>query len=505
MTCIPYSEFEELYKIKNVLGEGAYGKVYDAGDYIVKEQNWTQSTFIKEVSFLAQISHPNICKLEAISFNEDKGYFSMRKGINIRLALRRQSISLKEAITDLVSAISFLSRYGVSHCDIKIENSIFLDGRLQLIDFGLSKISILFDDGYYFTGLSYSPPYMDPEFSSTEMTSIKCETYAISAFIYFINNPLNRNIVYFSSPNPEENSFIQECQEFISNRKTIEDIKLHPYIIQERLVSTDMGSMHYNGVLTNSDKLKFPFMLISNIAVKHRLHSRTVFLAFEICRNAISQSWESSDITYQNLAKMSLYIATSLLEFKFPILEQWIQESEFKDFQETLCRIFRLFEGKFYTLTQWDSLMNSDFSDAINAMMCEGYDPEYAVQLPPSLNENSKNVAWKTNFWNFEYFEAKPEIKLDECLISLIEKGNSYLSRRTLTQEESIIQSAIGLDLKNINPEAFYYLVRNIVVYREYLPNLSPRLKLQILKFLEENTLLSGSEKFLNLMKGYLV
>lgn len=505
MTCMRYSDFESLYPTKGVIAEGSYGKVYDASQYIVKEQDWTQSTFIKEVSFLAQISHPNICRLEGISFEQDKGYFSMFKGMNIRLALRKGLISFQELITDLVSAIVFLSRFGIAHADIKIENCIFLNGRLQLIDFGLTKMGILFDDGYYFSGVSYSAPYMDPEFSFTYMNSIKAETYALAALMYFLNNPINRNILYFPSTgqNDDENNFLQECQKFMSERKPIDELKNHPYILQDRLIPKDVGTVPYKNVLTGEDTgMRFPFIFISGIAAKHHLHSRTAFLGFEICRSAISQGWTSSDKTNHLLAKLSLYIAACILEFKFPDLHDWIQDYDFLEFKEGLCKLFTLFEGKFYTLTQWDSLMNSDFSDSINAMMSPGYDPDYVVQLPSSFNENSKNINWQMKMWQLETFPAILDIKLDECLMSLLEKGNENLNRRTLSQHELILQSSVHLDMTNADPTAFYYLMRNIIVYRKFLPELNFKLSLDVLNVLIKNAKISKSHELLEKLTG---
>ena len=148
----------------NVLGEGAYGKVYlarvtDTGEKVamkkISKRYTNSSAFTSEIAALWRIyeagGHPNISGLRDIY--EDQNHFYLvldlaRGGELFDHLIKDGSYSEHDAsrlISEILSALAFLHNIGIVHSDIKPENVLLCDVRrgvetVKLIDFGCAKV-----------------------------------------------------------------------------------------------------------------------------------------------------------------------------------------------------------------------------------------------------------------------------------------------------------------------------------------------------------------------------
>lgn len=146
-------------KIK-VIGQGGFGKVYEAidissgetvalkemyGDYI----SWDQCCNLTEVKALQILNHPNIVTLKEVILENQKLYLvyelldkDLYKLIdNIRKNKKRiEEEQIKIYMFQILKAVSFIHKKGYFHRDLKPENLVLRDENLlKLTDFGIIK------------------------------------------------------------------------------------------------------------------------------------------------------------------------------------------------------------------------------------------------------------------------------------------------------------------------------------------------------------------------------
>lgn len=248
---VNFSDFLEKYPMLHRISKGVYGDIYETtNNRIIKAQK-IGSAFITELSVMIKYSHPCLYKIEAISFNSSRAFFVMKKGKSLYDALIKKEISIEEILTDLIEGISFLHKNGIVHCDIKKYNLLYdpEEKRLKIIDFGISRFGDYHPErGFYFTGVAYSNYYRDPEFREMINNSFSTELYSIAALVFFLFNSyfyrfyfdfsfLKGKKEYFLSHQNIESviSFLNDCQSFLEERKSIEELMQHSFIIRDRI------------------------------------------------------------------------------------------------------------------------------------------------------------------------------------------------------------------------------------------------------------------------------
>lgn len=146
---------EEAYEITDeIIGEGGYcvvrrGIERRTGEQVavkILSKNETNAReFWTEVDVLRVAGkHPNIMQLRGVFETEDCWYIVMDLASDGELfdhLIANGAYSEKqasEAVRDLCDALNYLHRKGIVHGDIKPENILLHDGRMCLVDFGVS-------------------------------------------------------------------------------------------------------------------------------------------------------------------------------------------------------------------------------------------------------------------------------------------------------------------------------------------------------------------------------
>lgn len=171
---------QSRYQIIRLLGQGQFAKVYLAKDcstdklVALKEldsRNFPTRRFLRELTFLVTLQHPNIVSCWAIEHSEHFRYLVMDycSGGTLRDLMETGNLSLPEKlklISDILQGLDYAHSKGVIHCDLKPENILLQQSETgytaRLSDFGISRFcgEIQDPNGLGFTG---SPAYMAPE------------------------------------------------------------------------------------------------------------------------------------------------------------------------------------------------------------------------------------------------------------------------------------------------------------------------------------------------------
>ncbi len=168
------------YELRDVLGSGSNGQVFDAQDLALNRRvaikaAWPSTPALapllrKEAQALAAIRHPAIVAVHALGSHEGVDYFVMEHVLGVTLdehVRRRQAagepVALTEALDVLVAlaeGLAAVHRAGIAHRDVKPANVLLAPGhRVVLADLGL-VLSELDGPTHKAQG---TPNYMAPE------------------------------------------------------------------------------------------------------------------------------------------------------------------------------------------------------------------------------------------------------------------------------------------------------------------------------------------------------
>ncbi len=158
----------------------------------------TGDRFLREISILARLSHPNILPLL------DSGSVEVVPGLDVpwyvmpyvaedtlRARLDREGpLPVEQALhltRELCDALSHAHRQGIIHRDIKPENILLSGGRAVLADFGIARaVTLSGTSSLSSTGLVIgTPAYMSPEQSAgSEKLDARSDLYSLGVVLY---------------------------------------------------------------------------------------------------------------------------------------------------------------------------------------------------------------------------------------------------------------------------------------------------------------------------------
>ncbi|OMJ85078.1 hypothetical protein SteCoe_13663 [Stentor coeruleus] len=148
------------YELRELLGEGSYGKVRLAENiaskksYAIKildkakiKQDNLIENLRQEIQIMKHINHPNVVKLHEVLSSHSKIYLVLELvtgGELLNKVKEKGTLSEEEArfyFQQIISGVSFCEKQHVAHRDLKLEN-VLLDenGGVKISDFGLSGL-----------------------------------------------------------------------------------------------------------------------------------------------------------------------------------------------------------------------------------------------------------------------------------------------------------------------------------------------------------------------------
>lgn len=153
-------DIKEYYELdENILGEGAYGKVYKGTEKDSKEERAVKiihkskiknyQRFINEVTALRTLDHPNIIKLYELFEDEEKLYLvqEMCRGGELFDQIAEEDhfdeVKAAKIFEQILQSLIYCHKNKICHRDLKPENFMFsskgTNAIIKLIDFGLSR------------------------------------------------------------------------------------------------------------------------------------------------------------------------------------------------------------------------------------------------------------------------------------------------------------------------------------------------------------------------------
>ena len=146
----------DRFEPTELLGRGAYGKVYKARDKetntfiamkkmnIDLEREGVPTTTLREVTLLKELNHPNIVRLLDVIITEKKLYLifeyierDLRKVLDTNCLTSEQ---IRKIMNQILEALSYCHSRRFMHRDLKPENILVdEDFNIKLADFGLAR------------------------------------------------------------------------------------------------------------------------------------------------------------------------------------------------------------------------------------------------------------------------------------------------------------------------------------------------------------------------------
>ncbi len=192
----------DRYQIRQRLGEGGMGVVYEALD-TTRQQIVALKTlrdahpadllhFKREFRSLADVAHPNLVPLYELVVEEGHGFFTMERihGVDLLAYLDDPAHAadrierLRDAFGQLADGIDALHRHGKLHRDIKPSNVLIAaDRRVVILDFGLVA-DVTPEHGAAADRVAGTPAYLAPEDLAGGRPSEASDWYAVGVTLY---------------------------------------------------------------------------------------------------------------------------------------------------------------------------------------------------------------------------------------------------------------------------------------------------------------------------------
>ena len=192
----------ERYRVEALLAEGGMGLVFLAVDrkhgrqvaiktVLPSADSDLIARFQREIRITARLQHPNILPLLDSGLAEGVLFFIMPyvDGETLKARLDRigrlpPGVAVALAI-EIASGLAYAHGRGVLHRDVKPSNVLLADDRVQMVDFGVARVTVdLGDANRTAAGLAVGTPnYMAPEQFAGEATP-QSDVYALGAVLY---------------------------------------------------------------------------------------------------------------------------------------------------------------------------------------------------------------------------------------------------------------------------------------------------------------------------------
>jgi len=201
------------YNIEALLGAGGMGEVYLAQDTKLDQKvaikflsSYLQPNarakerLVLEAKALAQLDHPNICRVIDIKEEGIRSFIVMQYVAGETLAdrLKKNPLNIHETLAIIIQVLEALSEahsVGIVHRDIKPRNIMINPrGQVKVLDFGVVKLVGNIDEEQDFGGgesllsrtgdIAGTPPYMSPEQAAGAPVDARSDLFAVGVVLY---------------------------------------------------------------------------------------------------------------------------------------------------------------------------------------------------------------------------------------------------------------------------------------------------------------------------------
>ena len=190
------------YELHDVLGEGAFGRVYRGFDrrlaraiavkvikpWWAEDDAWVER-FEREARLLARVSDPGVVQIFDIGHAQEGPYYvaELVEGESLAERLRAGPLPPEQArsvAAQLCRALASAHAQGVVHCDVKPANVLLgLDGCVKVGDFGVARLAAATSQGPSAT-IAGTPRYMSPEQARGRPTTAATDVYSAGVVLY---------------------------------------------------------------------------------------------------------------------------------------------------------------------------------------------------------------------------------------------------------------------------------------------------------------------------------
>ncbi|CAD8160004.1 unnamed protein product [Paramecium pentaurelia] len=310
--------FKEIYMVGKQIGSGSYASVRLCADkltlksYALKIYNKSnisssrQKSILREIRILQMIKHPNIINIYNVI--ETNNHINLLlEYIDGKQLNTLKGYNLKQALYQIASALNYLHARHITHRDIKIENILYSDGQVKLIDFGFST---LFSNSIKKKIYCGTPSYMAPEIVTKQYyRGPPADIWAFGIVIYY----LTQGYFPFKGSNDKELfQLIMQCkinfhsindhylQDLLyqmlqfdpENRISAAEILLHPWFLDN--IKSNSKSQKSSCTKINSPKQINPYQQYQSTVKKNDKASIEYQLDHSQIRKGVVQSYMSS-------------------------------------------------------------------------------------------------------------------------------------------------------------------------------------------------------------------
>lgn len=159
-------------------------------DFSSRGQGSSALALANEFRLLAALRHPNIIAVRDYGFDERGQPFYTMELLNapqniLSFGAERSNAEKMALIMQVLEALTYLHRCHILHRDLAPNNLLFADGRLRMVDFGLSALR-----GQR-VSLAGTLPYLAPELLSDAQPSEASDLYAVGVLAYELLSGFN--------------------------------------------------------------------------------------------------------------------------------------------------------------------------------------------------------------------------------------------------------------------------------------------------------------------------
>lgn len=192
----------DRFELRQLLGEGGMGQVYQARDLKLGEQIAVKmlrsqgsanaedvGRFKREIIAARRITHPNVIRIHDFGETEEETYISMEllQGGSLADRIAQGPIPLTEAVrisVGIAEGLAAAHAQEIIHRDLKPGNILFnAEGVPKLVDFGIARLATQ-DSTQTLGGFRGTPYYMSPEQADGREVTQLSDVYSLGVVMF---------------------------------------------------------------------------------------------------------------------------------------------------------------------------------------------------------------------------------------------------------------------------------------------------------------------------------